>query len=301
MIARAKDEPSPQPPAQPKPQPAEIDVYGLTDQGRVRAANADHFLIASLHHVMRVHAASFGGESLGALETDSRGYLLLVADGVGARAGAGEGGVRAIHAITQYILHMTELFSLMEPTRERDLLETLRASVMHGHEAVLALGDDEGEGTATTLTMMVAYWPRVYIIHAGDSRCYRLRHGVLQRLTKDQNMAQAMIEAGVLSVESAEASRLKHVLWSALGNAELEPQLLATDAERSDVWLLCTDGLTRHVPDERIRERLRAMTSARQVCEDLLRDGLEGGGSDNITIVVGRPVPSEGEAGEAGV
>jgi protein phosphatase len=59
------------------------------------------------------------------------------------------------------------------------------------------------------------------------------------------------------------------------------------------VVLLCSDGLTRHVPDERIRERLRSMTSSRQVCEDLLQDALAGGGTDNITIVVRRAVPSE--------
>jgi serine/threonine protein phosphatase PrpC len=54
------------------------------------------------------------------------------------------------------------------------------------------------------------------------------------------------------------------------------------------VLLLCSDGLTAHVSDERIRERLGAMTSAKQVCEDLLRDALEGGGADNVTIIVGR-------------
>jgi protein phosphatase len=55
-----------------------------------------------------------------------------------------------------------------------------------------------------------------------------------------------------------------------------------------NVGLLCSDGLTTHVPDDRIRERLQTMTSARQVCEDLLQDALEGGGTDNITILVGR-------------
>jgi PPM family protein phosphatase len=59
------------------------------------------------------------------------------------------------------------------------------------------------------------------------------------------------------------------------------------------VHLLCSDGLTRHVPDDRIRERLLAMTSARQVCEELLQDALVDGGLDNITIVVVRALPAE--------
>jgi protein phosphatase len=52
--------------------------------------------------------------------------------------------------------------------------------------------------------------------------------------------------------------------------------------------MLCSDGLTKHVPDEKIRDRLRAMTSARQACETLVQDALDGGGTDNITVVIGR-------------
>ena len=60
------------------------------------------------------------------------------------------------------------------------------------------------------------------------------------------------------------------------------------------VALLCSDGLTAHVSDDRIRERLHSMTSAKQVCEDLLREALDAGGSDNITIIVGRALPRDG-------
>jgi len=56
------------------------------------------------------------------------------------------------------------------------------------------------------------------------------------------------------------------------------------------VGLLCSDGLTKHVSDERIRDRLLAMTSAKQVCADLVQDALDGGGTDNITVVVGRTI-----------
>ena len=65
------------------------------------------------------------------------------------------------------------------------------------------------------------------------------------------------------------------------------------DQDWNYVHMLCSDGLTRHVPDELIAERLRSMTSAKQVCEDLLQDALDDGGSDNITVVVGRAVKNE--------
>jgi protein phosphatase len=60
-----------------------------------------------------------------------------------------------------------------------------------------------------------------------------------------------------------------------------------------DVVLLCSDGLTRHVDDDRIRHHLRTMTSARQVCQDLVQEALDGGGSDNLTVIVRRAVPRE--------
>jgi len=64
------------------------------------------------------------------------------------------------------------------------------------------------------------------------------------------------------------------------------------DMSWGHVVLLCSDGLTNHVSDERIRERLRSMTSAKQACEDLLQEALEGGGSDNITVIIGRALSS---------
>src|SRR6266568_3384924 len=69
---------------------------------------------------------------------------------------------------------------------------------------------------------------------------------------------------------------------------EAAPIVTHMQQEWGNVGLLCSDGLTKHVPDSRIRERLLAMTSAKQVCEDLLRDALDAGGTDNITVLVGR-------------
>jgi PPM family protein phosphatase len=83
------------------------------------------------------------------------------------------------------------------------------------------------------------------------------------------------------------------VLSSALGGPTSAPSVTHINNEWSNVHLLCSDGLTRHVPDERIRERLLTMTSARQVCVELLQDALDDGGRDNITIVVVRALPAE--------
>jgi serine/threonine protein phosphatase PrpC len=110
-------------------------------------------------------------------------------------------------------------------------------------------------------------------------------------------VAQELIDSGALAPDVALRTPWANVLSSALGGPTNAPTVTHIRNDWSTVHLLCSDGLTRHVPDELIRERLLAMTSARQVCEDLLQDALDGGGRDNITIVVGRAVPSDDPAG----
>jgi protein phosphatase len=80
------------------------------------------------------------------------------------------------------------------------------------------------------------------------------------------------------------------VLSSAIGSDSAMPVVTRVHSAWGDVHLICSDGLTKHVSDARIAEVLRGMTSAKQACEQLLEDALVGGGSDNVTIIVGRAV-----------
>jgi len=137
-------------------------------------------------------------------------------------------------------------------------------------------------------------WPRAYLLQMGDSRCYLLRGGELTQITRDQTMAQELIDLGVLTRADASSSRLSHTLSSSIGGRQTAPVVTRIGLDWDTVVLLCSDGLSRHVPDERIRERLRSITSARQVCEDLVQDALDAGGQDNITVVVRRAVVKEG-------
>jgi protein phosphatase len=112
---------------------------------------------------------------------------------------------------------------------------------------------------------------------------------VLRQVTRDQTVAQDLIDQGVLTPERAQRSPLNNVLSSALGASEAIPEVTRVDVrERGSVILVCTDGLTKHVSDEEIAEQLGKMTSAEQVCRSLLQLALDRGGTDNITLVVGR-------------
>jgi len=280
--------------AEPRPAAAEIDVFGLTDPGRVQRENQDHFLIASLHKLLRVHQSSIPPDDLTPLVTESRGFVFLVADGVGGRPDGAQASGRVIRAIAHYVTHLTDLYRRLDPDRESEFLAQLERAVLETHDILLKEGRREygGNGGATTLTMLFALWPRAYVVHLGDSGCFRLREGRLERMTRDQTVAEGLVRAGALRPSEARHSPFGNVLASALGGPEATPLTLATDARRDDIVLLCTDGLTKHVTEDEIAERLRTLQSSEQVSRDLVRLANERGGTDNVTVLVGRIRPS---------
>ena len=275
-------------PAQQRPVTSDIDVFGLTDRGRTRPANADHFFIGSFHRSLRVHATSIAGD-LGPRETESRGFILLVADGVGSQLAAVEGSAHALSVVAQHLLHASEICSNMAMEHETEAVDQLKAAVMRAHDALReSAAREKAAPIATTLTMYAAFWPRAFVVQVGDSRMYRLRGSDFQRLTTDQTMAQMMVEAGAMTPGAAEKSHLKHVLWSAVGAQEALPQVVVLDTDLRDRTLLCSDGLTKHVTDEEIREHLERDLSAEDTCRALVDLALARGGSDNVTVVMGR-------------
>jgi PPM family protein phosphatase len=276
--------------AEPRPPMSEIDTFGLTHRGKVRPTNNDHFLIASFHRKLRVHHTSVSG-GIEDQETQSRGFLFLVADGVGGLESAGDGSALALETLAQHLLHATEICSEMVLSQaEKSTLE-LREAVLQAHHALVDMAKEAGGKPATTLTMYAGFWPRAFIVHVGDSRGYVFRDGQLTRFTSDQTYEQLMLESGAIKPGSPEAARLKHVLWSAVGNDEVVPQIVLTDVTRRDVILVCSDGLTKHVTEEEIRERLSRDETAEQNVRALVNLALDRGGTDNVTAVVGKVRP----------
>jgi protein phosphatase len=142
---------------------------------------------------------------------------------------------------------------------------------------------------ATTLSVGIVVWPWLYVVQVGDSRCYHFQDGVLRQVTRDQTLAQDMIDRGAMTPERAHNSPLQHVLSSAIGADEAVPEITRVDIrKRGCITLVCSDGLTKHVNDDEIAAACARMTSAEQLCQELLDLALSRGGSDNVTIVVGR-------------
>jgi serine/threonine protein phosphatase PrpC len=274
-----------------KPTDEEIDVYGLTHAGTVRQSNQDHFLIASLRRQVQVlHTSLPDGSRWPAAERLA--FRAMVADGVGGGSHGEEASRLAVEGVTEYVAQSMKAYYTADASSDDEFASTLQEAAMAVHARVLeqARAAGSGRNMATTLTLFLGVWPRAYLLQLGDSRCYLLRDGVLTQITRDQTMAQELVDQGVLTRAEAPRTRWAHVLSSAIGGHQTAPVVTQIESVWNQVVLLCSDGLTKHVSDERIAERLRSMTSAKQVCEQLLADALEDGGSDNVTLIVGRAV-----------
>ena len=275
-----------------KPRDDEIDVHGLTHKGLVRRENQDHFLICSLHKQMKLYLTSIPEFEKASAERERLAFLAMVADGVGGGMGGGEASRLALSNVSAYVSHALQAYYGADATDDDSFRRALQQAALRCHEDIARRAEtDPGlRGMATTLTLYIGVWPRLWLLQVGDSRYYQLRDGKLMQLTRDQTMAQDLVDLGVFTAADQARSPLSNVLSSALGGERTTPVVTVIDNEFGRVHMLCSDGLTKHVSDDRIRERLVGMNNAKEACEQLLQDALDAGGTDNITIIVGRAV-----------
>jgi serine/threonine protein phosphatase PrpC len=264
-----------------------VDAAGLTDVGRKRKANEDHFVIVSLQKSAQVRQTSLEDPGVFDRLRGPEALLFVVADGVGGRPGGAIASQTAVTSLVEYISQAAGCFHNLDVDRENEFLEQLEAGVRKAHQRIVAEHGGR-EGPATTLTMATLVWPRAYIVHAGDSRAFYLRKGLLRQLTRDQTTGEYMVDAGAWTEEQARAAPMSGALVSALGADELTPVVGLVDLRPGDVLLLCTDGLTRHLSDQRIAAILESASDAQSACRALVDAALAEGGSDNVTVVVAR-------------
>jgi serine/threonine protein phosphatase PrpC len=278
-----------------KPSDEEMDIYGLTHPGKVRTENQDQFLVSSLRKEAVVHLTSLADPGNLTAGSERVALLLMVADGVGGGLRGAEASRIALEAVTRYVSRCMACYYAATTGDDRDFFAALQDGALQCHAEILRRGEEDPDyrGMATTLTLYLGHWPRAYLLQVGDSRCYLLRGGELSQISRDQTMAQELIDAGVMRPSDTAGTRLEHTLSSSIGGRQTAPVVTRFELTWDTVVLLCSDGLTRHVSDQRIAQRLRETRSSQEACEALLADALEGGGTDNITIVVRRAVPTQ--------
>ena len=291
------------PPDAAQPRRPDLDVAGRTDRGLVRKANEDAFLIAALDRRMSVMHSSLPSTDLEWLTSGSAGTMMVVADGMGGQGGGHVASRVAVRSITDYVCSVMPWASRhaqeLEPSPRATLpgvRDQLSTALVTGNTEVRHATDLPGASPnmGTTLTLAYIIWPRMYVAHAGDSRCYLLRHGILTSLTTDHTVAEQMKSQGFPALEAS--SPLHHILWNALGTSEddMVPEMQKQQLEEGDVILLCTDGLTKHLDEDEITTILKTTETSESACDQMIARTLEQGATDNVTVVVVRVPKANG-------
>lgn len=277
-----------------KPRDDEIDIHALTHPGLVREENQDHYLICQLKKQMDVWLTSLPEIGMMPIDSERLAFLAMVADGVS--GDAGETASRsALEGVTRYVSESIQAYYTADAADERAFVERLTAATLRVHEDLVTIrAESGGKSAATTLTLFIGLWPRAYLVQVGDSRYYVYNDGELRQVSRDQTLGQDLVDQGVLESDKASKLRWAHALSSSIGGSESKPVVTGFTNDWDNVHLLCSDGLTKHVSDERIRERLGSMTSSKQACEGLLEDALAGGGTDNVTMIIARTIRKYG-------
>ncbi len=224
-----------------------------TDVGKVRAANEDSYL--------------------------ANGKLFAVADGLGGHT-AGE--VASRMAVTT-----------LAETYVANNIDSLVTAVRSANAAILDRVDEDpdlhGMGTTVTLLGVVRHEDADYLglVNVGDSRCYRLREGLLEQLTEDHSLVNELIRAGHITEDEAAVHPQRSVITRALGLEHSVPiDSWLVEPEVGDRFLLCSDGLTNEVPVELIASIMRRIGDPEELVSDLVAEANAARGADNITAVV---------------
>lgn len=268
--------------------PVPFDLAGASDIGLQRKQNQDHFLVAELRRVLSIIATDVPLANCNKLYGADPGQLLVVADGMGGHDDGEIASKRAVQACARYVLNMMEWFLKLSAQNVDDFVDELSECL---NSAQQALWDEQATGElkmGTTLTLAYLLWPRMYVVHAGDSRCYVLRGGELTQLTTDHTVAQKLLEEHEITAEEAARSHWRHILWNCVGGNTkvVQPEVVRFDLQVGDQILLCSDGLTGMVDDELIRSTLESGKFASNAVERLISLANAAGGKDNITVVV---------------
>ena len=214
-----------------KPRDEELDVYGLTHVGKVRAVNQDHFLICSLSKHLQVHLTSLPEVGRLPVGAERLAFLAMVADGVGGGVKGEEASRIAVEAVTQYVTRTMHCYFAADQTDEQDFSPALEAAALQCHADIVGQAEENPDrrGMATTLTLWLGVWPRAYLLQVGDSRCYLLRDGELTQISRDQTMAQELIDQGILTRTDASTMKWSNVLSSSIGGGQTAPVVTRLD------------------------------------------------------------------------
>ena len=267
----------------------QVDIGALSDPGRKRANNEDHFLVMNFRRTLETVLTNLPEGTVPAIHTDTA-HGMVVADGMGGAA-AGEVASRtAIRTLIDLAIQTPDWIMRLDEEHAGQVLERMNQRFQQLQEVLheKAQSDPKLTGMGTTMTLALSLETNLIVCHTGDSRAYLFREGELHVLTRDQTMVQSLVDAGAIRPEEARRHPMRHVLTGVITtkSGQIPVELHHVPLLDGDRVLLCTDGLTDMVADDGIAEALRAGGTAAETCRTLVDRALEAGGKDNVTVVV---------------
>lgn len=230
-----------------------MKIASRTDIGLVRASNQDSLLIQPGKYSLYGVADGMGGHNAG--DVASRMAVLMlgrVLEGAKPEEALLKAGVEEVNALIYEEQKKNEAF----------------------------------QGMGTTLTVLWEDDDRLLLGHVGDSRAYLMHAGEISQISQDHSMVGEMLRSGMITEEQAQKHPYRNVITRAVGSAEeVEVDITVLEKRRGDKYLLCSDGLTEYVNMETIREIL-LKTPLEEAADEMMRLALEGGGRDNISILI---------------
>lgn len=249
-----------------------VQAAGLSDRGLKRAHNEDSLSVVP---------------DLG---------LFIVADGMGGHNAGEVASRQAIESIVEFLRDVSDESATWPIAKDTNLTlqeNRIVGAIKMANRAVckLSMEHPEYHGMGTTLVgaLFSAETRDVSIAHVGDSRCYRLRAGRLEKITLDHSWVEEQLQRGIITAEEAKNHRWKNVITRALGNKlEVDVEVQTLPSEPGDLFLLCSDGLSGMIDDEVMEETVLSEANLEALAQELIERVNEAGGHDNISLILVR-------------
>lgn len=238
-----------------------MKVFGISDKGICRGQNEDSFY--------------YSVEPCGKLST-----LFLVADGMGGHLAGEVASKYTVEHIPDYVQH----------SKEKNVNEILCDAIQKVNTDIFTLSaaNADCKGMGTTLVAATIQKKTLYIANVGDSRAYHLQDGSLRQITRDHSWVEELVQRGEIERGGIFYQRNKNVITRVIGGIreQAQPEFFRCTLKKNDMILLCSDGLTNMVTDERIECVLNQDISIEEKANILIRESNENGGFDNITVLL---------------
>ena len=239
-----------------------MKFYGSSKTGPVRSSNQDAFFAHQLQ---------------------SGVFIAAVCDGMG---GAAAGNVASKTAVKIMSEQLRSSFAAF-PDEDFDSEYEIKRSFFDADDGIRELVSKHPEyaGMGTTAVLLVAYGDTAYVAHVGDSRCYNLDGETLTRLTKDHSYVQMLIDNNEITESEAETHPNKNIITRSIGGiAKASPDISMTKVKGQ--FLLCSDGLTNYVTEDRILEIMISAPTPQKAVTKLVSEAIKNGGGDNVTALI---------------